>query len=131
MKMKPWLQSYVAFSASPRLCGFHGITVARSTIVIVIVLNAIAALAQEPKESVPPINPTPAEDVDRVIYDLEVSPADEPHPAMKYRLLPNPADLKPGNAATQYYKAFVLDATPPTEKKFDEYSREILWGAAS
>jgi tetratricopeptide (TPR) repeat protein len=71
------------------------------------------AFAQQPKESVPPLVRGPREDPSRVVHELEVSPAEEPRPAMKYRLLPNPADLKPGNAATQYYKAYALDSRLP------------------
>ncbi|HJS08709.1 MAG TPA: hypothetical protein VJ809_13660 [Pirellulales bacterium] len=85
----------------------------RCLLTILTVLCASATFAQQAKESVPPVSPGPREDPSRVIYELEVSPADEPRPAMKYRLLPNPADLKPGNAATQYYKAFVLEAQSP------------------
>jgi hypothetical protein len=47
------------------------------------------------------------------VYELEVSPAPEPPLAMKYRLLPDPADLKPGNAATHYYLALVFDGPSP------------------
>jgi hypothetical protein len=81
--------------------------------------NMATVGAQPPKESVPPTASTPRalEDESKVIYQLEVSPAAEPRPAMKYRLLPNPTDLKPGNAATQYYKAFLLGGTPPTSRK--------------
>lgn len=85
-------------------------------LLIVICLSAISittTFAQQTKESVPPVSPGPREDPSHVLYNLEVSPADEPRPAMKYRLLPNPADLKPGNAATQYYKSFVLEAQSP------------------
>src|SRR6185312_7815132 len=55
---------------------------------------AATALAQEPKPSIPPTVPQPHEEPNRIVYDLEISAADEPHPAMKYRLLPDPADLK-------------------------------------
>jgi tetratricopeptide (TPR) repeat protein len=88
----------------------------RFVLAVVIVLNVTAASAQDAKESVPPTVRTPASELDRTIYELQVSPAGEPRPAMKYRLLPNPADLKPGNAATQYYKAFVLDGPSPLSR---------------
>jgi hypothetical protein len=41
---------------------------------------------------------------------LPVSPADFPKPSLKHRLLPDPRDLTPGNAAAQYYRAFALFA---------------------
>jgi hypothetical protein len=84
---------------------------------IAYLLCATAVLAQQPKESVPPIALGPREDPSRVVFELEVSPADEPRPAMKYRLLPDPADLKPGNAATQYYKAYALESESPIRAK--------------
>ncbi len=64
-----------------------------------------------------------------LLYELEVSPAPEPPLAMKYRLLPDPAELKPGNAATQYYKAMVFDGQDPVQtethtKLFDWYDEE-------
>ncbi len=37
---------------------------------------------------------------------LTLHPARVPVPALKYRLLPEARDLKPGNAATLYYRAF-------------------------
>jgi hypothetical protein len=97
----------------------------RFVLTILALMCASAAFAQQPKESVPPISPGPRDDDSHVVYDLEVSPADEPRPAMKYRLLPNPAELKPGNAATQYYKAFVLEAESPIRTK--EYVKIAEW----
>ena len=40
---------------------------------------------------------------------LSVTPADEPKPALKHRLLPEPVELERGNAATFYYRAMVND----------------------
>jgi hypothetical protein len=39
---------------------------------------------------------------------LAVSPAGAPKPSLKHRLLPARADLAPGNAAAQYYRALAL-----------------------
>jgi hypothetical protein len=97
----------------------------QNIVAILSVLVATSVLGQQTKESVPPTTPSPQTDPSRVVYELEVSPADEPRPAMKYRLLPNPADLKPGNAATQYYKAFVLEAESPVRTK--AYSKLEEW----
>ncbi len=36
---------------------------------------------------------------------IAVSPAAAPKPSLKYRLIPDPRDLAPGNAATLYYRA--------------------------
>jgi hypothetical protein len=60
------------------------------------------------------------------IYELEVSPAPEPPLAMKYRLLPDPAQLKPGNAATQYYKACVFEAGQNPLLKAAEEFEDLL-----
>ncbi|MEX2137681.1 MAG: hypothetical protein WD894_00355 [Pirellulales bacterium] len=97
----------------------------RLSILIFCSLFTAVVPGQEPKESVPPTTPDPQTDPTRIVYELEVSSAGEPRPAMKYRLLPNPADLKPGNAATQYYKAFVLEAESPIRTK--EYIQLAEW----
>ena len=98
----------------------------RHVLTILTFLCASAGLAQQTKESVPPVAPGPREDPSHVVYDLEVSPADEPRPAMKYRLLPNPADLKPGNAATQYYKAFAHDSRGPFQTEAYEKLEQLM-----
>jgi hypothetical protein len=59
------------------------------------------------------------------VYELEVSPAPEPPLAMKYRLLPDPAELKPGNAATQYYKAMVFEGQDPVST--DTHTKLFDW----
>jgi hypothetical protein len=89
-----------------------------------LIIAVATTSAQQQKESVPPVSPSPREDPSHVIYNLEVSPAGEPRPAMKYRLLPNPADLKPGNAATQYYKAYALESELPIRAKAFEKIEE-------
>src|SRR3954469_8073292 len=43
------------------------------------------------------------------IYKMTVSPAAEPRPALKYHFLVPPVDKTPGNAATFYYKAMVIE----------------------
>jgi hypothetical protein len=91
-----------------------------------VIMCASAALAQQPKESVPPVASGPREDPSHIIYELEVSPAEESRPAMKYRLLPNPADLKPGNAATQYYKAFAMDSRGPFQTEAYQKLEEMM-----
>src|SRR5262245_61423010 len=39
---------------------------------------------------------------------MSVTPAAEPLPAFKYRLMKRDLDLKPGNAAPYYYRALLL-----------------------
>ncbi len=56
-----------------------------------------------------------------VVVELAVSPAGEPRPALKYLLLPTPAERTPGNAAQQYYRAIVLQKQLPKEY-WQEYS---------
>jgi hypothetical protein len=71
---------------------------------------AIAILFSAPAFAAdPPTKRRDAAGNELTVYELEVSPAPEPPLAMKYRLLPDPAELKPGNAATQYYKACVFE----------------------
>lgn len=41
------------------------------------------------------------------VVKLTLHPAPEPRPALKYRLLPEAIDLKPGNAAVMYNKVFL------------------------
>ena len=59
-----------------------------------------SASAQPAGKAQEPLNPTP----------LVVSPAAEPVPALKYRLLPSFADLNPGDAAPIYLR--IRHATP-------------------
>ena len=55
-------------------------------------------------------------------YEFVVDPAPEMQPALKYRLLPDRMTLKPGNAATSYYRAIQLfNAHPEADRKeFEE-----------
>jgi hypothetical protein len=77
-------------------------------ILILAILSGSAASAADP----PPTRRDAAGN-ELLLYELEVSPAPEPPLAMKYRLLPDPAELKPGNAATHYYLAVVFDGPSP------------------
>src|SRR5438874_10736420 len=40
------------------------------------------------------------------VTKLKIRPAAAPVPALKYRLLPEARDLKPGNAVILYYRSF-------------------------
>jgi hypothetical protein len=40
------------------------------------------------------------------VFKMTVTPAGEPKPALKYRIVPGPLDLKPGNAALFYCRSF-------------------------
>jgi hypothetical protein len=64
------------------------------TCLTLLLLTATVAVAQTPQ----PGEPIP----------LTVSPATVPVPATKYRLLPEPRDQTPGNAAAHYYRAEAL-----------------------
>lgn len=56
------------------------------------------------------------------VVALEVSPAAEPRPALKYRLWADLLEEQPGNAAPYYYRAIVLLRSAPeaSRKEFDE-----------
>lgn len=56
---------------------------------------------------------------------LTVSPAAEPVPALKYLLMPDPTELRPGNAATLYYKAMVFEGPDPYDS--DERDKIVRW----
>src|SRR5262249_39646488 len=60
--------------------------------------------------------------------ELNLSPAPEPRPALKYRLYPGLAERTPGNAATYYYRALVLQKQRPPEywKEYDNRSESWL-----
>jgi hypothetical protein len=63
---------------------------------------------------------------------LALSPAAVPQPSLKYRLLPDPRDLTPGNAATLYYRsgAMFLENQPLLkelqEEQWDDWLRMPL-----
>lgn len=54
------------------------------------------------------------------VVRLTLSPAAEPTPALKYELLPRPNERKPGNAATNYYRAVIALQLIPDEVAKDE-----------
>lgn len=62
------------------------------------------------------------------VVALEVSPAAEPRPALKYRLWADLLEEQPGNAAPYYYRAIVLLRSVPeaSRKAFDEKHKEWL-----
>jgi len=56
------------------------------------------------------------------VIELTLTPAVEPSPALKYELLPAPLERKPGNAATNYYRAIlhaqqVTNSAPKEERE--------------
>lgn len=58
---------------------------------------------------------------------LAIRPAAGPVPALKYQLLPDPADLTPGNAALLYYRVY----SPEWFRRLDEKAtRELLYKAS-
>jgi hypothetical protein len=63
------------------------------------------------------------------VIRLTVTPAREPVPALKYRLLARDIDLKPGNSAPYYYRAQLnLRTTMKNIRdKFDEEKVLVLW----
>lgn len=63
----------------------------------------------------PPEDPNP-------LRELTVSPADVPIPAMKYRLIPRPSDLNPGNAALLYLRIRHEMTDPEPLRKIDTLS---------
>ncbi|MBI1917026.1 MAG: hypothetical protein HYS12_20140 [Planctomycetes bacterium] len=78
----------------------------------VLLLAASPSLAQEEGPAVAPVR-------------LTLRPAGEPTPALKYHLLPELRELKPGNAALLYYRAFSPDwlthLQPKVAKRLDEH----------
>jgi hypothetical protein len=67
---------------------------------------------------------TGSDDNGLTIVHLAVTPAAEPSPVMKYRLMPRDIDLRPGNAAPYYYRALLETRTTMDRlrKEFgDEY----------
>ena len=61
---------------------------------------------------------------------LELAPAREPRPALKYTLLPTTAERSPGNAAQHYYKAILLQKNQPKEVSEQYSANEERWLAA-
>ncbi|MGI8982370.1 MAG: hypothetical protein ACR2FY_24325 [Pirellulaceae bacterium] len=76
---------------------------------------------QRPDEKAPPkaIQHNPSQPQ---VIQLTLTPAPEPVPALKYELLPSPAERKPGNGATNYYRAMlhaqqVFSAIPKEDRE--------------
>lgn len=61
---------------------------------------------QRPDERVPAVAPEHHPNLPREVR-LTLTPAAEPVPALKYELLPGPLERKPGNGATNYYRAIL------------------------
>jgi hypothetical protein len=76
-------------------------------------VSPVSARAQQPAPRPPaPLNP-------RL---LVVTPAVAPVPALKYRLLPSAADLKPGDAAPIYLRIRNFDGNKPLEEAWNQIS---------
>jgi len=58
------------------------------------------------------------------VIKMTVTPAAEPVPALKYRLIARDMDLKPGNAAPYYYRA-LLDSTRTMDRVRKEFGDEF------
>ena len=88
---------------------------------IALLLSAPLVRAQE----------APAPDSNRPeAIELVLAPAAEPRPALKYTLLPTPAERSPGNGAQHYYKAILLQKNQPKEIS-EQYSQNYeRWLAA-
>ncbi len=68
-------------------------------------------------------------DYDIEVVHMTVTPAAEPVPALRYRLVARDIDLKPGNAAPFYYRA-LLESThvmKSIQEKFDEEKELSNW----
>jgi hypothetical protein len=60
------------------------------------------------------------------IYKLTVTPAAEPTPAFKYRLLPGPLEIRPGNAALHYSRAFAEGGVSSVWKSVEkQYGKDV------
>src|SRR4051794_34051073 len=77
-----------------------------------LLLTASPSLTQEEGSAVPAVR-------------LMLAPAGEPTPALKYHLLPELRELKPGNAALLYYRAFspgwLTHLQPKVAKRLGEH----------
>jgi hypothetical protein len=69
----------------------------------------------------------PGPNKDRLVV-LDVPPAPAPIPALKYQLLPQVGELKPGNAAAAYLKCFADDPTFPFDEEAMEAREKLLSG---
>jgi hypothetical protein len=57
-------------------------------------------------------------------YEWMLSPAKEPQYALQYKLLPALGECQPGNAATFYYRALLLEHTLPKETTEQQETRQ-------
>jgi hypothetical protein len=62
--------------------------------------------------------------------ELALTPAAEPRPALKFRLLPLIHERKPGNAATHYYRAIILQRQKPKEYWQEASEKYAAWNEA-
>lgn len=90
------------------------------TAIGIALLGAHIAAAQEP---------APAEQIK--VVELTLTPAAEPDPALRYRLLPEASQRTPGNGASYYYRALLHQSMVPKDhwKKFNEQGE--AWLSAS
>jgi hypothetical protein len=58
---------------------------------------------------------------------LVLAPAAEPRPALKFSLLPTPAERTPGNGAQHYYRAIVLLKNQPKEIGQEYLDNSVRW----
>ena len=86
----------------------------------------VACLAPVVGAQAPPV-PDPNQPA---VIELVLSPAAQPRPALKYTLLPTPAERSPGNAAQHYYKAILLQQQQPKEICEQYNASEQRWLAA-
>src|SRR5262245_12901053 len=86
----------------------HRLTPYVSALLLTANLAAIRELSAEEQAATDNSNVAP-------VVELSVLPAPEPRPALKYRLIPDISERQPGNAATHYYRAIVLQRQRPKE----------------
>lgn len=59
-------------------------------------------------------------------FKMTVTPAAEPTPAFKYRLTPRPLEMRPGNAAIHYMRAFAESGLSSAWKRVrDQYGNDV------
>jgi hypothetical protein len=79
-------------------------------------LALTTALAPSPAPAQPPPEPPPTA--------IVLRPAAEPRPALRYRLVPERADLVPGNAAIFYHRAIQMASERRTRLDADRKAKE-------
>ncbi|MHC4398448.1 MAG: hypothetical protein ACYTG0_02075 [Planctomycetota bacterium] len=76
-------------------------------LLVLTVLSVLAAASRAPGQVISSLasdSPSPKRDEDDKTVRLVLHPAAEPRPALKYQLLPEFLDMRPGNAAVHYGK---------------------------